>query len=55
MHVECTNYAFVMVLLYYTTQVIPEYQRAVIFRLGRVEDGDVKGPSNVNINLQCIL
>lgn len=28
----------------YVVKVIPEYQRAVIFRLGRVEDGDAKGP-----------
>lgn len=27
-------------------KVIPEYQRAVIFRLGRVEEGDAKGPGN---------
>ncbi|XP_065918181.1 stomatin-4-like [Dysidea avara] len=30
--------------LFYMIKVIPEYQRAVIFRLGRVEEGDAKGP-----------
>ncbi|XP_065918186.1 stomatin-4-like isoform X2 [Dysidea avara] len=30
--------------LFFAIKVIPEYQRAVIFRLGRVEEGDAKGP-----------
>lgn len=37
------------ILWHETVQVIPEYQRAVIFRLGRVEDGDAKGPGNLNM------
>ena len=28
------------------SQVVPEYERAVIFRLGRLSDREAKGPGN---------
>ena len=38
-------------MLHYIVQVIPEYQRAVIFRLGRVKDGNVKGPGKPQLSI----
>ena len=39
------------VMLHYIVQVIPEYQRAVIFRLGRMKDGNVKGPGKPQLSI----
>ena len=36
--------ANILLTVRFFLKVIPEYQRAVIFRLGRVEEGEAKGP-----------
>jgi len=33
----------------YVTQVVQEYERAVIFRLGRLLSGGTKGPGSVSV------
>lgn len=37
-----------MSIEFFNTQVVQEYERAVIFRLGRLMQGGAKGPGKMN-------
>lgn len=49
--VEIFKFAFLLFnYIDIDSQVVQEYERAVIFRLGRLVSGGAKGPGNVEIH-----
>ena len=45
-----------LILLKYLRQVVAEYERAVLFRLGRIKSGGAKGPGiNFSFTLKILI
>ena len=54
LHDKGINTTLQQTLLLYT-QVVPEYERAVVFRLGRLANREAKGPGTYTKHLLAVL